>query len=191
MKNLQELKKIFSGKKAVEVLEILEITSIPIDIKDILRNKLGIYIDEKMEWDKLSFDGCVYLKNNYPEIWLNTSMPEGRQNFTLAHELGHIINDILPNIEQCHQDIIKDNYETLYRRGNTDKKEIRANQFAAEFLMPSKFIAQEAKAIVENKDFEELGLNEVIQRMADRFRVSFDAMKWRLVNLNYISKSKI
>ncbi|MCE3037472.1 ImmA/IrrE family metallo-endopeptidase [Helicobacter sp. faydin-H20] len=191
MKNLQEFKKKFSGKKAVEVLEILEVTSIPIDIKDILRNKLGIHIDEKMEWDKLSFDGCVYLKDNYPEIWLNTSMPEGRQNFTLAHELGHIINDILPNIEQCHQDVIKDNYETLYRRGNTDKKEIRANQFAAEFLMPSQFIAQEAKAIVESKDFKELGLNEVIQRMADRFRVSFDAMKWRLVNLNYISKSKI
>ena len=126
----------------------------------------------------------------YPEIWINTSMPENRQNFTLAHELGHIINDILPNIEK-YNNPIEDNYSTLYRNGNINKIEKMANSFAAELLMPKEFICKEAKNLTESKDFDALTLEQVIKRMSNRFRVSFDAMKWRLVNLGYIDKSKI
>lgn len=187
---IEELKSKLLGKSAEEILEALEIKTAPVDIKTILREKLNVTINEKIEWDKLAWDGSVYLKNCYPEIWLNTSVSESRQNFTLAHELGHIVNDILPNLDKENLPI-NDNYDTLYRNGSTDPRESRANAFAAQFLMPANFIAKEAKDLAESPDFKQLNLQQVIQRMADRFRVSYDAMKWRLVNLKYIDKSKI
>ncbi|RDU70102.1 ImmA/IrrE family metallo-endopeptidase [Helicobacter cholecystus] len=188
--NIEELKSILLGKSAEEILDILKINNAPVDIKTILREKLNITISEKMEWDKLALDGSVYLKNGYPEIWLNTSFSENRQNFTLAHELGHIVNDILPNLDQENMSI-NDDYNTLYRSESEDPRESRANSFAAKFLMPLRLIAQEAKRLTETPEFKNLNLQQVIQRMADRFRVSYDAMKWRLVNLKYIDKSKL
>lgn len=187
---IEELKNKLLGKSAEEILEALEIKNAPVDIKTILREKLDITISEKMEWDKLALDGSVYLKDGYPEIWINTSFSENRQNFTLAHELGHIVNDILPNLDK-ENTRINDDYNTLYRNGSIDPRESQANTFAAKFLMPPKLIAQEAKRLTETPDFPQLNLQQVIQRMADRFQVSFDAMKWRLVNLKYIDKSKL
>lgn len=186
---LENLKKILVGKTPEDIIELLDVKSVPVDIKTILRDQLDIKIDEKLEWDRLALDGCVYLKNGYPEIWLNNSVSEVRQNFTLAHELGHIVNDIIPSIES-YKDPIKDDYDTLYRRG-TNIMERKANDFAARFLMPADFIHQEARSLTESKDFEKINLNEVIKRMANRFRVSYDAMKWRLVNLGYVDKSKV
>lgn len=188
---IKDLKDRFLGRNVEEILETLEVYNVPVDIKSILRDKLEINIVEKLEWDKLAFDGSVYLNNKgYPEIWLNSAISENRQNFTLAHELGHIINDILPKIDDF-KDSIDDNYDTLYRSSNSNPMEVKANIFAAEFLMPEKFISQEARNLAETNDFDSLSLKQVIQRMADRFRVSFDAMKWRLVNLGYINKNKL
>ncbi|WP_180673978.1 ImmA/IrrE family metallo-endopeptidase [Helicobacter sp. 13S00482-2] len=147
---------------------------------------MNITIDEKLDWDKLALDGCVYLKNDYPEIWLNNGVSEPRQNFTLAHELGHIVNDILPDVEK-YINPIKDDYDTLYRSG-VSPMERKANDFAARLLMPSDFIANEAKKLTESEDFEQITLEDVIKRLASRFRVSYDAMKWRLVNLGYVKK---
>lgn len=67
-----------------------------------------------------------------------------------------------------------------------------ANSFAAELLMPKEFIIyKEAKNLTESNDFDTLTFEQVIKRMSNRFRVSFDAMKRRLINLGYIEKSKI
>lgn len=186
---LEDLKTKLIGKTPEEIIKLFEIKNAPIDIKTLIRDKLDIKIDEKLEWDKLVLDGCVYLKNDYPEIWLNNSVSEPRQNFTLAHELGHIVYDILPNSEK-YQDPIKDDYDTLYRRG-TSPIERKANDFAARLLMPADFIADEARKLSESEDFEEINLETVIKRLANRFRVSYDAMKWRLVNLGYINKDKV
>lgn len=184
--NIESLKAILLGKDASDLLKYLNIDCAPIDIKTILRKDLNIVIKDDIEWDKLALDGSVYLKNGYPEIWINITMPEYRQNFTLAHELGHIINDILPNIEYYANSAIKDNYATLYRGKNINFMEKRANNFAVNFLMPTKLITKEAKELSKTSAFKELTLQQVIQRMADRFRVSFEAMKWRLINLGYI-----
>lgn len=186
--NIENLNAILLGKNANDILKHFDINCTPIDIKTLIRKDLNINIKDDIEWDKLALDGSVYLKNGYPEIWINITMPEYRQNFTLAHELGHIINDILPNIEYYANNAINDNYATLYRGKNYNLMEKRANNFAVNFLMPSNLIAKEARDLSQTSIFKELNLQQVIQRMADRFRVSFEAMKWRLINLGYINK---
>ena len=184
MGDIKILRSKLENKAPIDILKNFDIEEVPIDIRHIIQIRLDIDIDETLDWDKLALDGSVYLKNGYPEIWINKTMSETRQNFTLAHELGHIVNDILPNIEK-YDTPINDNYETLYRGKISSTMEIKANNFAAQLLMPSIFIDKEAKKLIQADDFNGLTIKQVIQRMADRFRVSYDAMKWRLVNLGY------
>lgn len=185
---IHELRDKIALKSASEILKILNINSVPLDIENILRQDLGISINKKLEWEKLALDGSVYINvSGEIEIWINTSMPENRQNFTLAHELGHIVNDILPNIEK-YENPINDNYETLYRNSISNIMEKRANNFAAQFLMPAHFIDIEATNLANSESFKNMNLQEVIQAMANRFRVSFLAMKYRLAYLGYIPR---
>jgi Zn-dependent peptidase ImmA (M78 family) len=67
-------------------------------------------------------------------LWLNGEQPVVRQRFTLAHELGHA---------WCGHDgaTSVDTIATLSGR-TTDAREIQANSFAAEFLVPRAAIEQ-------------------------------------------------
>ncbi len=60
-------------------------------------------------------------------LWVNGREAPVRQRFTLAHELGHA---------WCRHDgrLAVDTFATL--RGSTDTREIEANAFAGEFLIP-------------------------------------------------------
>ncbi|PAF46244.1 hypothetical protein BKH46_08365 [Helicobacter sp. 12S02634-8] len=82
----------------------------------------------------------------------------------------------------------EDDFDTLYRNCTRSSVEIRANDFAMRFLMPAKFMAIEARKIVESPDFEEISLEDFIKRMADRFQVPFEKMKQRLKDLRYLDR---
>lgn len=84
--------------------------------------------------------------------------------------------------------IFKDDFDTLFRPHTQDSRERRANNFAMRFLMPAELIAIEAKRLTESDDFEEIDLEEVIKRMANRFRVPYEAMKNRLIELDYLDR---
>ncbi len=63
-----------------------------------------------------------------PVLWLNAADAKVRQRFTLAHELGHV---------RCKHDgkLVVESYETL-SGATTTPREIEANAFAAELLIP-------------------------------------------------------
>jgi len=100
---------------------------------------------------------------------------EVRQRFTIAHELGHL---------QLHPDaLFVDGF--LARDGESSlaikSEEIEANAFAAELLMPRQSVVTELNLAVE--DGVGLDLKRVSARLATRFKVSEQAMQYRLVNL--------
>lgn len=69
-------------------------------------------------------DGLSQWASEYPVILLNADLPPDRKRWTLAHELGHIVlhsNYIDPDLEE------------------------QANEFAAEFLMPSHVIGPDLR----------------------------------------------
>lgn len=89
-----------------------------------------------------------------------------RQRFTIAHELGHHV--------LAHGARDRDTPEN-FTMGSNDPEEVEANRFAAELLMPAKFV----KALVEVQKVRSL------RQLARLFDVSTAAMGYRLRNLGY------
>jgi len=62
-----------------------------------------------------------------------------------------------------------------------DRQEIEANQFAAELLMPEDLILQAAKDSYELNS--SLSQAQLVDQLAKAFKVSLQAMEYRLTNL--------
>lgn len=72
--------------------------------------------------------GCCWRQGADVVLWVNGLQAPVRRRFTLAHELGHL---------RCGHDgtMAVDTFETLAGR-TTDAREVQANAFAAELLLP-------------------------------------------------------
>jgi Zn-dependent peptidase ImmA (M78 family) len=116
---------LFAG----DLLKQLKINGFPIDIDGVI-NELGIQCLEK-DMGNSEFGGFLQQEGDDYYIILNSNyLYETRRRFTIAHELGHYW---IPT----HQG---NSYECMSKNINSylakDKKEIEANTFASEFLMP-------------------------------------------------------
>lgn len=108
-------------------------------------------------------------------ILINSTPVFGRQLFSLAHEYGHFI------FHKTQIGVISSekNKET------SDEKV--ADYFAGEFLMPESAINDIFNARIKNR--KDVIAEDVIY-LADYFGVSFQAMVYRLNNMNLISNTK-
>lgn len=129
--------------------------------------------------------GAIYYQDDAFVIVINQNKPWVRQNFTVAHELGHYF---------LHHDWLKENAQSglidyseivdgagmLLRPDEqpTDKdaliKEREANNFAAELLMP------------ESKVRQYWDLSHDVDDTAEAFQVSVAAMAIRLERLGLV-----
>jgi Zn-dependent peptidase ImmA (M78 family) len=103
-------------------------------------------------------------------IYVNAAEAGSRMTFTIAHELGH---------SQLHRDWAESSdYKILYRNQNIidqkDPKEVEANVFAANLLVP-RFLLDKYKKILENSL---IGISD----LATVFAVSNPVIKFRLKN---------
>lgn len=112
-------------------------------------------------------------------IFVNSHRTRERRLFTLAHELGHLSMD-------------RDHTTTLLTEKQEQESlaEVRANSFAATFLMPD-LAVKEALLKLGVTEGEKQRINAVtIDYLRKQFGVSYDAMLWRLVNLKVITKKE-
>ncbi len=113
--------------------------------------------------------GYFRAKNGVYTIGINNKHHRNRQRFTFAHELGHFyLHKGKDNQDADFED------EVYYRIENTSSIEYAANEFAARLLIPEDRLAQKVKDGMTD-------LNE----LADFFEVSLEAMKYRVLSLNY------
>lgn len=112
-----------------------------------------------------------YRGGSTPAIFVNPRTSLNRKRFSVAHELGHFV---LNSRLDPEGGILKT--DTFYRDSNSqtggDPVEVFANQFAAELLMPSRFV----RALAEQ------GKTDLV--MAADFGVSLEALRNRLNTLN-------
>lgn len=174
--NLKELANI----PPYELLEKLELDTPPFN-PDAVAKKLGLKVVKHLDMESLDVSGKITPDGDKAIIWINPLDCDTRQNFTLAHEIGHFINDLLPN--GSSKNTITDTPETLYRNGQSAPIERKANDFAAKLLMPKKNILEEGRKLVSQSS---MGEDEFINRMADIFHVSKPAMTIRLKNLGIL-----
>jgi hypothetical protein len=96
----------------------------------------------------------------------------GRTRFSIAHELGHF--ELHRKAEALWNCSSKD-MNTWFKNKERDSRELEANDFAAELLMPEKFIKPEfdkqPPALAHLKD------------LANRFQMSLSAMAFRFAEL--------
>src|SRR3984893_4354821 len=88
--------------------------------------------------------GFLYRDTDQTVIGVNTHHAPVRQNFTAAHELGHML---LHDQEKLHIDHsffvrLRDDVSSQ----GTDDDEREANLFAASLLMPRRFLEQDLRA---------------------------------------------
>jgi Zn-dependent peptidase ImmA (M78 family) len=112
-----------------------------------------------------------YQGGSTPAIFIDSRTALTRNRFSVAHELGHFVLN-----SRLHPDGGVLETDTYYRDGNSqmgvDPVEVFANQFAAELLMPSKFV----RLLAEQ--------NKTDLVMAADFGVSVEALRNRLNTLN-------
>src|ERR1700741_2254438 len=104
-------------------------------------------------------DGEIVSYEGRSIIHVNSNIPfEQRKRFAAAHELGHY------EMHRGLQPVFSDTEEDMMNWYKAGPQEMEANEFAAEFLMPSHIFHREC----EKKKFGP----EVITHLANRFKVS-------------------
>jgi Zn-dependent peptidase ImmA (M78 family) len=125
--------------------------------------------------------GLLFREEDKVIVGVNALHPKTRQRFTIAHELGHLI---LHERDDLH---IDRNYRVRWRdevaSHGVDTVEIAANAFAAELLMPAAMLKHDLEG--HTVDYED---DELVRQLADRYKVSLQAMIIRLTNLGLMGQ---
>jgi len=200
------IEELYEGEKSVttsllDAFELNEKSEFPLITKAI-RKALGVSIEEQSEWrsaemafnkwrDALEANGVFIFKDGfrndgysgfclyhqkYPIIFVNNSMPDSRQVFTLFHELGHLLYHS-GGIDFRSREAVR------FFQGHYLNVEVSCNQFANEFLVPQE-VFDSFEPRISKADFEKL---------ADYFSVSREVILRKyldrgLVDADYYEK---
>jgi Zn-dependent peptidase ImmA (M78 family) len=159
----------------------------PVDVEAIAEH-YGIEIKLERVDDDLS--GFLFRDDaGHAIIGANRNHHENRRRFTIAHELGHFL---LHEAERVHLDSRTSGYALQLRSPESatgeNVNEREANLFAAEILMPAKFLERALRdSSVDLLDDDEKTL-KMLKALAKKYKVSVQALTIRLNNLGYIAR---
>lgn len=164
--------KLKARAEALRLFEANAVKSAPVPLDRIAR-AAGAIVQYAPFDGELS--GMAFIKNGQAMIGVNSLHAPTRKRFTLAHELGHVIlHRHVLEAEGVHVDKGVLRRDTLASQG-TDDREIEANNFAAELLIPEPLLA--AALDERTLDLED---DEAVQALAKRFNVSPSALVYRI-----------
>lgn len=156
-----------------------------LELGDIPAAKLAQALEEK--WDTLvlfvdavsGISGAACQLGAMNTILINRRESEGRRNYDLAHEVFHLItwSKMKPMRIEGEVELSK----------SYNRIEQLAENFAAGLLMPSQSISKYISKSPLPKDGAQVA--QWIRAAASLFKVSGDAMKWRLVGLKLLGKT--
>lgn len=154
------------------------IKNAPVDVEQVA-DYLGIAVRKTPTEDEVS--GFIFRQpGGATIIGLNSLHHPNRQRFTLGHEIGHfVLHD--HDLEEVHVDKFVLQFRDATSSNGDNSKEIEANRFSAELLMPKAFL---------ESDVQEFGLHDLhddntIKQLAKKYQVSVQAMTTRLTSLGF------
>lgn len=184
----------YTNKSPSEVLQMIGLTEPPFDPFHIA-SLIGLKVDETARFDSeyIGISGEISLdEKRIPVAWINPLDPSNRRRFTMAHELGHLVNDVLPHIsEEGVSDEFRDGECNLRRDGRQAPEEYAANEFAASLLMPKEHVAKQGQRILaqyreSNGAQAKMPVSDFVTMMASSFEVSMQAMEIRLKRIGVL-----
>lgn len=155
--------------RAGQVLKMVGTSGPPVDVEAIAKF-LG--------FDVIPFDfpdtisGVTFIESDVKSIGVNANHAPTRQRFSIAHELGHYLAG--------HEAYDDSKIHVEDRPGwlnSHNRQEIEADEFAAEMLMPERFLRH---------DVAHHGLDA--PTLAKLYRVSEQAMWIQLISLKLVSQ---
>jgi Zn-dependent peptidase ImmA (M78 family) len=164
---------------AQELLAQISTKTIPVPV-EVIAKKLGATITyEALDRD---IAGILFRDDRRTVIGVNSAHAVVRQRFTIAHELGHLQ---LHKGHSVHVDRVRVNFRDINSSTAQDREEIAANAFAAALLMPAELVIETVASSLQK--VPGITIDELTDSLSDRFRVSRQAMEFRLKNLGFIS----
>ena len=163
-------------KKAGDLLQEAGMAQAPVPVDEVARH-LGIQVDEADLGEECS--GMLVREEDYAVIGVNVNHHEHRKRFTIAHEIAHYM---LHGGEAYIDRPLHIDLRAADAGSGTQQEETEANQFAAALLMP----ADQVRAAVAEQPFDPAQDDE-LPNLAQRFKVSPQAMTTRLIHLGLIS----
>ena len=148
------MKKIEIEQKALDLRQKIGLSST--FHEDILRDKLeeiGFFLFYH-PFGNEGISGAVYYNDLIKVIIVNSSHSLGRQNFTLAHELGHM---------ELHK-----GFNVIDIEDGTSGKEREADEFATYFLMPRDVILS-----IKSLPNDSVWTSFDVMTLSQKFRVSY------------------
>lgn len=172
---MNDMKIVAHAEKALTKAGIGKLPISPVDIA----KAYGVTVKFGLLPDELS--GFLVIEDGSAIIGVNSMHPKPRQRFTIAHELGHFL---------LHPARSFVDRQVLYFRDSRssqaiDVEEIQANKFAANLLMPERFVNK----LVKGRPVD-LQDDDRIEELAGTFGVSTQAVVFRLTNLNLARAAK-
>ena len=160
---------------ARRVFSAAKIEQFPVDVS-VVAESLKLTIVRRQFPASERTSGALLRRPEGTVIVVNKSHPAVRRRFTVAHEIGHfVLHD-----DEVHVDRFRDDRSET----GTDAKEVEANAFAAELLMPEAVLRTDIGAL-ELLAFDAAAQTQLAQE-ARRFGVSVQALTWRLSNLGLL-----
>ena len=135
----------------------------PVPVESIAVDLLGLHVEE----GDIGCSGMLVPAER--RVVLRADEPHARQRFTLAHEVGHWVCQVLEGYTApvyCRAEDVAPGADRMRER--------EANLFGAELLMPEPSVQA---AFAQERD---------IEQVATRFGVSAEAMHWRLYNFGLV-----
>jgi len=158
---------------ARRVINELGISKAPVDVVNVAA-RFAVQIKEEMFPDDVS--GALHRGPEHSVIAVNLAHPETRRRFTIAHELGHFFLHRDAPAHYDPQHLVGSHFRAKVTGTMWDAREIEANKFAAELLMPRKLVLACVRASAELD----------AANLAAKFRVSPEAMTYRLAELRFV-----
>ena len=148
--------------------------------------------DKQADNSNVTLAGALYAINDSGIIFIPSNEHEPRKLFSLTHELGHYFIEVMIPFKDSNEL----NQKRLYNRDavggvkrNTDGSltedsfiEFKANQFAAELLMPRKMVLTLVPRLQKGKR-KKISRETLINRIAKKFGVSTKAAEYRILDL--------
>lgn len=174
-KKTSEEIKAFARQKLIEYSKLNDVIGGQIFSILELQNKVLYYpIEDEEVW------GFSEKIKGRSFVWINTYIAYDKQVFAAAHELYHLW------FEDNGEVILKKDIEEINNNEDVSEIELKANRFAAEFLINEELLLQEMRTYGIDKS--KINIKDIL-KLSNLFLVPYKTMVKRLYEVKLINKS--